>query len=84
MANPSDSTSTSTRDNLTITMSGAQAYFGRSSKKTKQKVLERKVICEKRDWGKPGSCERDNHHAAATVALLYKFGSVKHFVPRNL
>ena len=65
-------------------MSGAQAYFGHSSKRTKQEVLKCRVICVKGDCGKAGSREHDNHHTAATAALLYKFGAAKHFLLRNL
>ena len=82
-ADPSNSARSSTSGNLTFAMSGAQAYFGRSSKRTEQEVLKRRVICAKGDRGKPGSRQRDKHHAAATATLLFKFGAAKHFVPRN-
>ena len=81
--NPSDSTRASTRINLTIAMSGAQNYFGRSTKRTEREVLKRRVICAKGDCGKAGSRECDNHHTVATAALLYKFGAARHFEPRN-
>ena len=53
-ADPSDSTSTSIMGNLTIAMSGAQAYFGQISKRTKQEVLKRRVICAKWIVARPG------------------------------
>ncbi len=81
VADPIDSASSSTSGDLTITMSGSQAYIGRSSKRTKQEVLKHRVSYAKGDHENPGFRENDKHHAAATASLLYKFGAEKHFVP---
>ena len=58
-------------------------YWGRAAKRTKEEILNCRVVCLKNKWGLEGSRERDVHHSNATRALAQTFGAAKHFVPKN-
>ena len=58
-------------------------YQGRTTKKTKQNIPERCVVCFKSKRGSEGSRERDIHHVNATKQISQTFGAAKNFAPQN-
>ena len=66
-----------------IILSSSLSYWSRTTKRMKDKILQRRVVCVKRKRAPKGSKERDIHHGNATQAPPQTFGAAKHFVPNN-
>ena len=66
-----------------IVASSSSSYWGRTTKRTKEDILQCRVVCVKSKRGPKGSGERDINHANVTKALSQTFGAVKHFVPKK-
>ena len=59
------------------------SYWGRTTKQTKEDILQRYVVCAKTKRAPKGSRERNIHHAKATKALSQTFGGANQFLPKN-
>ena len=70
-------------DSVDPAFQSSSTYWGRAAKRTKEEILNCRVVCLKSKRGLEGSRERDVHHSNATRALAQTFGAAKHFVPKN-
>ena len=66
-----------------ISSTSVASYWGRATKRSKEEILQRRVVCDKSKRGPEGSRERDIHHKNATYALSQVFGAAAHFIPKN-
>ena len=66
-----------------IFSSSSLSYWLSTTKRTKEKILQQRVVCVKNKCGPKDSWECNIHHSKSTKALSQTFGSVKHFVPKN-
>ena len=69
--------------NSVTSSTSVASYWGRKTKQSQEKILQRRVVCPKSKRGPEGSRERDVHHKNATYALSSLFGAAKHFIPKN-
>ena len=67
-----------------IVSSPSSLYWGRTTKRTKEDILQLRVVCAKNKRWPKGSRERKIHHANATKTLSQTFGAAKHFISKNL
>jgi len=63
--------------------SSTGSYWGHATKRSKEEILQRRVVWDKSKCGLPGSREREVHHKNATYALSQSFGAVTHFILNN-
>ena len=56
-----------------ILLSSSLFYLVRTTKQTREEILQHRVVCVKRKHGPEGSRERNIHHSNATKALLQIF-----------
>ena len=67
-----------------IVWSSSLSYWWRTTKQTKEEILQHRVVCVKKKRDPEGSRKRDIHHANATKVISQTFGSRNYFVPKNL
>ena len=66
-----------------IVSSSSLLYWRRTTKQTKEEILQRCVVCVKNKRVPEGSRERNIHYANAMDAMFQTFGSANHFLPKN-
>ena len=69
-------------ENSTV-LSSLLSYWGRTTKRMKEEILQHCVVCVISKRGPEGSRERDIHQVNATDLLLHTFGDAKHFFPNK-
>ena len=77
-----DSGNSNDADN-TIISSLSLLYWGRTTKRTKEEILQRHVVCVKDKHVPEGSRERKIRHANAMKVISQTFVSANNFVPKN-
>ena len=66
-----------------IVSSSYSLYFGRTTKQTKEKILQQRVVCVKKKLGPKDSTYHNIHHTNVTNVTLQTFDAAYHSFPKN-
>ena len=71
-------------DDYSIILSSSSSYWGRTTKKMREDILQCRVVCVNSKRVPEGSRGRNICHKNATKAISQNFGGAKQFVPNRI